>query len=979
MFSFYMLSSVGVLWLEVSVAALFLGEYGADSLPWIYIASAAIGTGFGVFYSWLQKFLPLRRVIVLTAVMMALPLFLFRLGLHPAFLGGFTIFLMRLWLEAIYVINELNTSITANQLFTIREIKRTYPLISSGILAADVISGLSLPPLRALIGLPNLIVLAGAMLCGGAAVLLYLTRTYSQFFPEARRRIERQPGFNKPRIQGSLRHYVVLVIGFFVLLQVLLLLLDFQYFSQLEQKVSVENIADFLALFSAGLGIVELMTQWFISGRVIERCGIFRVAQFSPIAILTLSCLLLTQLVPLLIGAAMLKFVDELLRYTLVASTSPILFQPLPESQRSQIQSDVRGIVEPLATGLTGISMLIVIWLFQRQPDLLPEMARQWQSLVFLFCTAVTAALWLLTVRQLRSKYLEVLVLTADWGKLSLSQLDAQGLKRELEAVLHRPEPNFDRDAYIELLIRTDPKTAAEILVPQLLTLSPDLQRQSIEVMLKVPSPAYADAVRALMQQTSCPEVLAAALRYLWLTGVNLSLQPLRAYCQPSVNPTVRGTAAALLLRGGNATEKAEATDILRRMVTHRQEQERVMGCKALADTPYLQALRLYIKPLLQDPSLQVRCAALETIAATHVEDYYSALLRGLYYPSTRDAARQALIRLENEALPLLQDLAENVYKPMTVRNQAWSTIGQIGTPEAIDLLVSRLMTSWGTTRKTLLQVLLKLPQEEGIDAVADYLGRSGVETLITQELEFLAHIYAARLDLAPETGKITATGKATSKETIKEAELLQRALRDSEADAIERIFLLMQLLYDSDKIRAARFNFQSRSRDDVARGLEILDNTLDLAKKQTLLNLLDAGSDAEMLRHLSEFATYHPMKPAQRLRYLIELRHFLSDWAIACCFHLARRAKWSLTAEQTFACLHSPTGFVREAVLAYLRAASPRAVRQVLPSLVNDTDPLVFDQVHRMMAELGLELPQSINQLPEKTSHLDSTGLELI
>ena len=51
---------------------------------------------------------------------------------------------MRLWLEAVYVLNDLNTSITANQLFNIREIKRTYPLISSGILVADVISGFSL-------------------------------------------------------------------------------------------------------------------------------------------------------------------------------------------------------------------------------------------------------------------------------------------------------------------------------------------------------------------------------------------------------------------------------------------------------------------------------------------------------------------------------------------------------------------------------------------------------------------------------------------------------------------------------------------------------------------------------------------------------------------------------------------------------------------------------------------------------------------
>ncbi|WP_316434207.1 MFS transporter [Leptolyngbya sp. NK1-12] len=971
MFAFYTLSSVGILWLEVSVAALFLGEYGAESLPWIYIASAGIGTGFGFLYAWLQKWLPLRQVIVITAGLMAVPLFLFRLELHPALLGGYTIFLMRLWLEAIYVINEINTSITANQLFTIREIKRTYPLISSGILAADVLSGLSLPLLRSVIGLGNVIWLAGAMLCGGAAILLYLTQIYRQFFPDGSRRrtSDKPPDFTNRQVQGPLRRYIIWVIVFFVLLQILSLLLDFQYLSQLEQNVSVETIADFLALFSACLGILELITQWFVSGRMIERFGIFRVAQFPPLLILLLSGLSLTRLLPLFVGVILLKFVDELLRYTLVASTSPVLFQPLPEVQRGRVQSQVRGIAEPLATGLTGVSMLFVIWLFQGQLSWSTAVAQQWQSGLFLGCTALLAGLWWLTVHKMRAKYLEVLVLSADWGKLSLSQVDAQRLKRELREVLNRPDSQFDKDAYIDLLIRTDPKTASTILAPQLLNLSPELQRRSLEVMLKYPDPAYAGVIQTLMEQASRPDVLAAAMRYFWLTDPVPNLERLRPYCQLDVDPVVRSTATALMLRLGNPQQKAEATDILRRMLTHKQEQERRMGCLALADALYLQSLRLYIRPLLQDESLPVRCAVLEAIAATHAEDYYPALLRGLYYQPTREAAQQALVRLENDAIPLLQRLADNVYQPTVIRNQAWSTIGQIGTPEAIHILVTRLMTSWGPTRKILLQVLLRLPQEQGIDAVADELGRSGIETLMIQELQFLAHIYAARLDLA-------------TKSTAKEIELLHRALRGCKIDAIERLFLLMQFLYDSDKIRAAAFNLQSDSRDDRARGLEILDNTLDIPKKQTVLHILDSVSKQEKLCYLAEFISYRPMKPQQRLRYLLDLRHFLSDWVIACCFHLARRAHWKLTGEQTLACLRSPTGFVREAVLAYLRAASPKALGQVLPALYNDPDPLVFAQVSQMMAELGLEPPPNPKPRPQATERILAnfdSDLELI
>jgi HEAT repeat protein len=976
MFAFYTTTSVGILWLEVSVAALFLGEYGAESLPWIYIASAGIGAGSGFIYSWMQKVLPLRRVLVLTAVLMALPLLLFWLGLtNPLLLGGYTVFLMRLWLEAIYIINELNTSIAANQLFTIREIKRTYPLISSGILAADVLSGFSLPVIRGWIGLPNVILVSCLMLLIGAGILLGLTRAYRSFFPDPSRRRshqDKQPDFTAQRLQGSLQRYVGLIVAFFVMVQVLAVLLDFQYLSQLEQNVSVETIADFLALFSATLGIFELGMQWFVSGRVIERLGVFVIALLPPVLIMGLGSMALIGLVPLFLGTVILKFVDELLRYTLVASTGPVLFQPIPDTNRSRIQSSVHGIAEPLAAGLTGVGMLATIWVVQWLSTNQSDAFQSTQNLAFLFYTILFAALWLVTVLFLRSNYLRVLVLSADRGQLSLSSADLQLFKRNVVEVLNRPTTALaEKKSCIELLSAIDPRGVGEIVAPLLSNLPAVLQRQSLEAMLQHPNPAYLDEVRSLMQQPLLPEVLAAALRFVWLSEPDPDIGQLRAYLTPDVDPVVRGTAAALMMRRGDLRQKAEAIETLRRMLTHKQEWERVVGCRALGETLYLQSLRLYIQPLLQDESLRVRRAMLEVIAATHLDDYYPSLLRGLQYTSTREAAKRALVRLENESLPLLLELAEDVHKPEALRVQAWSTIGLIDTPEALDLLVSRLVTAWGWRRRILLRVLLKQPYERGIEAVGNRIGRSGIESFISQELQLLAHIYAGLVDLGLE------------RVSYEEANLLWRALRDAETDAIERLFLLMRFLYDSNQIQAAAFNLQSGSRESVAQGLEILDNTLDLSMKQALLNSLERQLDLEKLQSLSGFHPYQPLRPSQRLRQLVELRHFLSDWALACCFHVARRARWSLTAEQTLACLRHPSGFVREAVLAYLQIASPKTLRALLPLLHQDPDRLVAAQVQQMMAELGFSplakpLPH-LKHLKNPSRFTKSPGLEPI
>jgi hypothetical protein len=165
-----------------------------------------------------------------------------------------------------------------------------------------------------------------------------------------------------------------------------------------------------------------------------------------------------------------------------------------------------------------------------------------------------------------------------------------------------------------------------------------------------------------------------------------------------------------------------------------------------------------------------------------------------------------------------------------------------------------------------------------------------------------------------------------------------------------------MRFLYPLSSIQAATFNLKSGSQTSMARGIEILDNTIDIPSKRALLSVLDGQPYREKLQNLSDIVSYIPMNPSDRLRRLLELRHFLSDWPLACCYHLARVARTALTTDQTIGGLRHPTGFVREAVLSYLKVASPRALLELLPKMQSDPDPLVSAQVKALMADLGLK-----------------------
>lgn len=992
MFAAYTATSIGILWLEMSSAALFLTRYGAEFLPWIYIASAAIGLGLNSIYSVLQRLLPLRHVIVLIAVLMALPLLVFRVGLAVPALYTITVFVMRLWNEAIFALNEVNTSVTANQIFNIREIKRTYPLISSGNLVSDVISGFSLPLMLALLGIENILVLACVVMLLGSGMLFYLSRTYQQAFPDfSRQREHKEPSESSPRaglaaqrLRGSLLQYVVLLFGFFVLAQVMYLLIDFQYLSQLELNLDLNAIAGFLGLFSGILGLVELFTQWFVSSRMIERMGIFFITSLLPIMAGLLVLLPLLNIVSLLIGLVVLKFVDELLRYTLQASTTPILFQPIPNRIQSRIQSLVRGLAEPLSMVITGVGILLVIALLRPFVSDAVGSAAILQSKVFVVIIVLVAAIWLSMIYLLRSRYLDLLVVSADRGELSTADGNLRAMRQAMIDAIDRPGSEADRASYIDLLASLDADGVAEALAPLLPTLPPALQCKSLTIMLEHPRPEHLSMVRSLISDHQAPEVLALALRYVWITESRRDQRSdthmLIDYLQPSVDPVVRGTAAALILRNGSVSEQGVALTTIQQMLVDSRERERIMGCQAMgdagamdtqqphqrSDSPrsgiqrfnssqdlgsvshsvnrsfYESEFSIYIRGLLQDESLLVRQEALDAIAAMRLQDYYPSLLRGLHYKSTREAAERALSRLGNEAIPMLVRLAEDPTKPEIVCFHAWSAIGKINTEPALDAMVLPLRTIWGNRRRTLLRALLRMPQDKGIEAVLERIGRSGVELMLDQELMFVGQIIAALQDLRAE---MVAT---------EEAELLRRGLQDLQIDGVERIFLLMRFLYDADAMQAAEFSIlRSGSFNSMARGLEILDNTLDIPSKRALLTVLDQTSLENKLASLADLIVYYPLLPSDRLRFLLDLRHFLSDWVVACCFYLARQQRWSITPEQILVCLRHATGFVREAVLDYLKMASPRSLKELLPLLQNDPNPLVVDQVQKLRQEL--------------------------
>ncbi|WP_231662372.1 hypothetical protein [Pseudanabaena sp. 'Roaring Creek'] len=934
MFLFYGATSIGAVWLEYSSSTLFLEAYTAEKLTWVYIATAFVVTAFGVFYSWLQKLFPLRWVMLGISCLLALPLPFAWFGLiqKGTFFYMAAVFGIRLWVEGIYVLSNINNDIAANQLFNIREIKRAFPLISTGIIVAEIVGGFSYPFLVAWGGgAVNMTLATCLMLFIGSCVLFYLSTRYKQAFPNSVYNSEEDREMSTRALKGNILKYVWLLFGFFIAAQVLFFMIEFQYQSQLEIHLKTEEaIGSFLGIFGGIMGVFKLALQLFGSSRIIERIGVFLAVLMPPVGIIITGTLAGFAPFGLLIGFVVLKFFDELFRFTIVAATAPTLFQAVPDLLRSQIQSFVRGIADPLATGGAGVLIWLVSEIFRRN-NISVDVSAHW----FAGVIVVVAMIWVAIIWLLRRGYLELLIQSVERGQLSLSTVDTRELRRAVSESMSRAETQTEQSVCIELLTQIAPQAVNESLAPVLLQMTPDLQAQSIAAMLENPESRYLPYIHQVMQShQASPQVQALCLRYVLLADEqNRDIDSLRKYLGPEQNPIIRGTAVALMMRLGASSQVAEATNTLRHMITSPSQPERVLGCRALAEAAFMQSLRFYVPQLLQDPSIEVRCALLKAIAATRASEYFPSIIRGLHYKATRKAAHDALVTLGDDAIAPLLELTASDRSPDNVRIHAWDILGEIGSQGSISVLANNLLTSWGKHRRQILRTLIRIPQEQGIEAILELVGRSGIEKLVVQELGVMTEAWAGVVDLSIDKVANTEMG------------LLLDSLQNEAINSLERIFLLMKLLYSGSAIQAASFNILSDSKSSLARGMEILDNTVDLSVKQIILSVVDNRSIPDKLNILATLHPYKPLSPINRLQQLVELRYCLSDWTLACCFHVARTQWWSLTAETMLKCLEHSTGFVREAVIAYLQVASPRSLMKVLPRLLKDRDSLVLAQ----------------------------------
>ncbi len=793
-----------------------------------------------------------------------------------------------------------------------------------------------------------------------------------------------------------LRRYGRLLLIFFALGQLLTLLIQWGLWGQLQlnfpggipgAKSQAVEIAAFLAWIQGAVGLVGLLLQGTIIQGWFVRHGAFTALAWSPLVMLALSFLVVQDRLPLLLGLALVRGLDEGLHYSLGQYAQGRLLARLPQAALDRLQKQ-RIVTESLAMGLLGVALLLG-W-------------RIWGAALPEFLLLILAGLTLTTLvvlAFLRYRYFQLILGAIEQQTLHrrfpngpLEQLGAEGLLNQpesplvkrglvksLKRSLREPVQLEDAITAIRLLDRLDPALAVETLAPVLMRLPPMLQLEGVAIMTRLGRQARSLAqgensrtrltrqryhpqrhlriVEALMTPIAPPEVFAAALRHSLYLGPATSPKALQLHLQPERSPGVRAVAAAFALNPvfGSVFEDGmpfwgdrkpsrrltqaqwsdlvpQAQKILRIMLTHKTQEERLAASEVLKDLGDLAPFKAQIPALLEDFSPQVREAVIAAIGQTRSQNLYPHLLKALRSPLVEQPAHAALVSLGDEAVPLLQRCSQHPDLSLKTKERSWRILIEIATAQARAALAEDVLRQQGEARACLLNLLLNQPEgvmagqvSYGMALSQALAGSEGVMQLVREELWLLSQLYAGLVDLHPKQ----LPGMA--------ARQLRQALQRQQRDVGERILLLLQIRYPSGRLE--QIVQQLRHRSTIPQGLKRLAQLLEPPLREPLLAVFDARparSKRAVFADWEEGNTSGSLpsdrcEVPERLRQLVTLEPGLAPQALACAYDLALEQEISLPDAALLRGINHSNLDVQAAAQAYLHRMPDKVVTELL------------------------------------------------
>lgn len=924
--------------------SLFLGDYGAGQLPYVYLATSLAVMGLTAFYLRLQKGLSFLHLTGTALAFLAAMLLAQRLALHgPG--ASWVVMALPVWFG---IENALLGQVfwsLANRLTDVRQSKRLFGIIGTGEVLATVIGGLLIQVIVTYWSSEDLL-----WLSLGAVSLLYLGSR-----PLARQASAgSSPGPGPAAGGGEAPEparplfkdpYILLIAAVSMSSMVAYYFVDnLFYFGASERYPDSEALAGFLGLFSAAVAVATLGFRSLGLGWLLNRFGVRTALLAIPAVLLVCAALVFgvtwaeAPVVVVFAVTTLTKLLDKV-GYSLTSTSQMILYQPLPKEQRTRAHAAVDGIAQQFGAAGGALLLLLITQVF-------PPGQREIAGLLLLLVMA-----WIAAASVLGKRYQETLV--AALGKRRFCGGAQWDCDRQCRTLLLRclQSPNPAEVVYALELLAESPQAPSPREQEQIFAL---LDHPAEEVRLEVLSHIRQrgldlpmDRIEGHIAHERTPAIRAQALRlYAELAGsdaVDLVLPYL-----DDANETMRRGAMVGLLRSGGMRGVLRAGAALLQCIGAESAAQRRFGAEVIGEV----GVREFYDPLedlLRDPDTTVRRAALAAAGRLANPRLWPRVLDNLDQPAVHAAAVSALAHPDPGLTPLLERRFAD-YPSRAVRLGVIQAYGRVCTAHSARALLRKIDLA---DRELVFHALRGLHRCRQPAEVANLpAAQAQLERALELELEAAHWLRGTRATIAAAPA----------------LRPLAPAAEHAFQQSCERLFLLLALEFEPKTVLRARDHLlaadaRDAGADQRAYALETLDNLLPRELSPRLLPLLDPSAEAAA--------------PAEAASWIDEALHatlrWRLDWLLAALLHTAFKGGQRLPEPHLEALLDHPEPLVRElgVVLfwraeragfrrraAHLRqdpAAQIRALVQTLEPL--ELEPPLYPLFDKVVALKGVEI----------------------
>jgi ATP/ADP translocase/HEAT repeat protein len=803
--------------------SLFLSQFGAERLPYVYIVVAIIAGFVAAGFTRIVSRYRINSVYIGASLFFASNLVLFWWAVESGW--SYTGFVFYVWVSIYTITMPSLFWLSANYFFYPNEARRIFSVLGAGGLLGSIAGGSLTSILVVYIGTSGLLLAASGVLVLIAALTVWTERRERNRISELQydlRKQEMRRLAKKDEGAFSLiarSRYLTLIAILTVFTIMTSTLVDYQFNAVAEKAFpDLDALTRFFGTFFASISVLAFVLQLFLAGRILSRFGIGAGLRILPTALLAGAAGFLA--VPGLWAAAALKAADDGLSNSVNRSSVEILWLPISVEVKNRVKAWLDMFVDRVSRGIGGLLILSAITFFSLSPDHISQIV------------LVLAAGWLVLTFLLKREYVKAFRLSLSRRDIDIEALTADVQDQQSVLVLQQLLSGTDEKQTLyalELLAGTDDQVLAESVSRLTAHSSSTVRAAALRLLADFSSPPPLEDLDALTRDEN-PEVGAEALRLLLKTDFSRGVSELEKILQSGDTERIH----IVLNHMENGSELIGGIlnlEFVQRYDASEKEEERAIAAQALGFLPETPETLEILSRLLRDPATAVARAA--STSAVHIknEALVPILLDQLHRRSLRVTARRALVGLGAQVAADATEMLMDPSRDPEIRRALPRLLAEFDDQKIVNQMLAYLPQSDPAIHFQIIRALNKMR------ANMTRLRFPGTD--VDRLLEFESRNYCI---LAGQKVSIDGSGRRDGCQA-----LLGRALEERLETANERIFRLLGLRYPPTDIFNA-WNRINHGRPAVrAAALEFLGNTLSTGHKETVLPLLESGSWVEV------------------------------------------------------------------------------------------------------------------------------------